>query len=86
MYDKIKSWVMSQEYTSISKIQRTFGLGFPRAGKMFSMLEEEGIVESEATATNNSKGRRVLVHAPEEPFVQSENPGSIEQTTMDYYK
>ena len=86
MYDKIKNWVMSQEYTSISKIQRTFGLGFPRAGKMFSMLEEEGIVESEATATNNSKGRRVLVHAPEEPFVQSENPGSIEQTTMDYSK
>ena len=45
-----------------------------------------GIVESEATATNNSKGRRVLVRAPEEPFVQSENPGSIEQTTMDYSK
>ena len=77
---------MTQEYTSISKIQRTFSLGFPRAGKMFNMLEADGIIENETTATNNSKGRRVLVHAPQEDFVQSENPGSIEQTTMDYSK
>ena len=86
VYEDIKKWVMSQEYTSISKIQRTFSLGFPRAGKMFTRLEEEGIIEGEATAANNSKGRRVLVHTPQEPFVQSENPGSIEVTTMDYSK
>ena len=86
VYEDIKKWVMTQEYTSISKIQRTFSLGFPRAGKMFNMLEADGIIENETTATNNSKGRRVLVHAPQEDFVQSENPGSIEQTTMDYSK
>ena len=77
---------MSQEYTSISKIQRTFSLGFPRAGKMFQKLEEEGIIESESNSTNNSKGRKVIVHTPQEPFVQSENPGSSEVTTMDYSK
>ena len=86
VYEDIKKWVMTQEYTSISKIQRTFSLGFPRAGKMFNRLEKDGIIEGEATATNNSKGRRVLIHTPQEPFVQSENPGSIEVTTMDYSK
>lgn len=86
VYDNIKKWVMTQEYTSISKIQRTFSLGFPRAGKMFNRLEEEGIIERDNAGVNNSKGRRVLIHAPTEPFVQSSNPGSIEQTTMDYSK
>ena len=86
VYEDIKRWVMSQEYTSISKIQRTFSLGFPRAGKMFQKLEEEGIIESESNSTNNSKGRKVIVHTPQEPFVQSENPGSSEVTTMDYSK
>ena len=85
MYEEIKKWVMSQEYTSISKIQRTFSLGFPRAGKMFARLEDEGIIEGEG-ASNNAKGRRVLIHLPEEPQNEYENLGSIEQTTMDYSK
>lgn len=81
-YEEVKKWVVNEEYTSISKIQRTFGFGFPRAGKIFTQLEEEGIVAKESDP-NNAKGRKVLVHHIEVTS-QSENPGSSEVTTMDY--
>ena len=50
--------VMSQEYASISKIQREFGFGFTRAGRIFARLQSEGIVEAKGTA----KGCKVLIH------------------------
>ena len=80
-YEEVKRWVVNEEYTSISKIQRTFGFGFPRAGKIFSRLEEEGIVAKDSDA-NNAKGKKVLVHHVE-VVEQSENPGSSEQTTFE---
>lgn len=84
-YEEVKRWVVNEEYTSISKIQRTFGFGFPRAGKIFARLEEEGIVAKE-TDPNNAKGRKVLVHHVE-VVEQSTNPGSSEQSTFEsnYY-
>ena len=68
LYQMIKKDIMTKEYTSISKIQRTYGVGFPRAGKIFARLQQEGIV-AEASEANNSKGCRVLVHSEAEGSV-----------------
>lgn len=57
-YEDVKEMVMSQEYASISKIQREFGFGFTRAGRIFARLQSEGIVEAKGTA----KGCKVLIH------------------------
>lgn len=63
LYETIKADVMMQEYTSISKIQRTYSVGFPRAGKIFNRLKEEGIV-GEPDSASSAKGARVLIHDP----------------------
>lgn len=66
-YQLIKSAIMTREFTSISQIQRDFGVGFPRAGKIFSRLQNEGIVALASDSPTSSKGCRVLVHeAPSE--------------------
>ena len=49
---------MSQEYMSISRIQRECAVGFPRAGKIFVRLVKEGILEEKPS---NNKGCKVLV-------------------------
>ena len=59
-YQSIKEWVMSQEYVSMSKIQRECSVGFNRAGRFFSRLQKEGVVAS--TQDSSSKGCRVLIH------------------------
>lgn len=82
LYEEVKRWVVNQEYTSISKIQRTFSVGYPRAEKFFGRLKDEGIVEN-LSAQNNSKGSKVLVHHVE-VTEQSTNPGSSEQSTLEY--
>ena len=38
-YDQIKSWALSVEYVSMSKIQRQFNVGFVTAGKIVSSLQ-----------------------------------------------
>lgn len=58
-YNSIKEWVMSQEYTSMSKIQRECSVGFNKAGRIFKRLQEEGIVSS---TSDGAKGSKVLVH------------------------
>ena len=58
-YQSIKGFVMGQQYTSISKIQRDCGVGFNRAGRFFNRMVAEGIVSPEA---EGNKGSRVLVH------------------------
>ena len=63
LYEQIKMDVMTQEYTSISKIQRTYSVGFPRAGKIFNQLIAEGIV-AKADSQSNAKGSKVLIHDP----------------------
>lgn len=69
-YQMVKETVMQQEFTSISRIQRQFGVGFPRAGKLFSQLQKDGIVASETS--NNSKGCKVLIHQESKP-----SPGGV---------
>lgn len=84
-YEEIKKWVCTQEYTSMSKIQREFGLGYPRASKMFEMLVQDGYV-SDANEPNNSKGRKVIRFNPGPERENGSDTGSIEQSTMDYTK
>ncbi len=62
LYEIVKEKTMSQEYMSISRIQREFEVGFSRAGKLFKRLQEDGIVEMSGGPTN-SKGSRVLIHS-----------------------
>ena len=59
-YQSIKEWVMSQQFVSMSKIQRECSVGFNRAGRFFSRLQKEGIVDTKSDGS--SKGCRVLVH------------------------
>ena len=59
-YQSIKEWVMSQQYVSMSKIQRECSVGFNRAGRFFSRLQKEGVVAS--TQESASKGCKVLMH------------------------
>lgn len=59
-YQSIKEWVMTQEFVSMSKIQRECSVGFNRAGRFFSRLQKEGVVA--LTQDGSSKGCRVLVH------------------------
>lgn len=59
-YQEIKEWAMTQEYVSMSKIQRECYVGFNKAGKILKKLQEEGIIASEAESS--SKGCKVLVH------------------------
>lgn len=58
-YQSIKELVQTQEFISISKIQREYGVGFNRAGRFFLRLQREGIVSTEQDGT--TKGCRVLV-------------------------
>lgn len=78
-YNYIKETIMGREYTSISQIQREFGVGFPRAGKIFAQLQKEGIVALQTESNSSSKGCRVLVHS--DPNAK-QNPGSTEQTDV----
>lgn len=58
--------VMQEEYTSISKIQRNFGVGFPRAGKLMNRLQSDGIVAKTSDTPSSAKGFRVLIHSEAE--------------------
>lgn len=65
-YSSLKEWVINYEYTSISKIQREFSVGFTRAGKLFSQLQKDGLVAMTPDSVSSSKGCRVLVRSLEE--------------------
>lgn len=75
LYEQIREDVMASEYTSISRIQRTYGIGFPRAGRIMSKLQKEGIV---SMSGDSSKGSRVLVHSLEELAAGNEGEGEEE--------
>ena len=62
LYQHILERVMQQEYASVSRIQRDFSIGFPRAGKIFNRLQKEGYVGQEDSPSSN-KGCRVLKHS-----------------------
>ncbi|MCI1244899.1 MAG: hypothetical protein LKG11_03025 [Bacilli bacterium] len=60
-YQQLKEQVMTRQYTSISRIQRENGLGFPRAGRLFARLVKDGVVAAEPDVPGSSKGCRVLM-------------------------
>lgn len=72
-YQDIKEQVMHREYCSISFIQRSFAMGFSRAGKIFNQLVKEGIV----APSGDSRGCKVLCYTPSEQQL-----GTIEQSTF----
>lgn len=59
-YQSIKEWVMTQQFVSMSKIQRECQVGFNRAGRFFNRLQKEGVVSTEQDGA--TKGCKVLVH------------------------
>ena len=58
-YQSIKAYVMSMNYTSMSRIQGDCGIGFNRARRFFNRLVQEGIVDPNP---EGNKGCKVLVH------------------------
>ncbi len=82
-YEMVKEFAMSMDYCSISKITRSFGFGFNRAGKIFDQLKAEGILDNDPNGSS-AKGTRVLKRS--NPSGPSENTGSFEQTAVDYSK
>ncbi len=75
LYDIIKQDLASKEYCSISYIQRSYGVGFPKAGRLFARLQREGIVAKQG---DSSHGCKVLVRVEQ----NDTNLGSIEQSTL----
>lgn len=74
-YQDIKSQVMRRETCSISFIQRSFGMGFPRAGRIFARLIKEGIVSD---INDSAKGNKVLIH--DYATNDDQQIGSVEQS------
>ena len=75
-YQAIKEWVLTQEFMSISRIQRECAVGFNRAGRFFLRLQAEGVV---GTETEGNKGCRVN---SDRLSVGSDVVTSDEQTTF----
>ena len=75
-YQAIKEWVLTQEFMSISRIQRECAVGFNRAGRFFLRLQNEGVVGNE---TEGNKGCRVN---SESRFSQESVVTSDEQTSF----
>lgn len=55
-YPVIVEWLGEQDSVSISMLQRRFGLGFSRAGRIIDQLEADGYIE----ARSGSKPRKVI--------------------------
>ena len=72
LYQRIKDYVVTQDTMSISRLQNEFGMGYPRAQKIFKQLKRDGIV-GETDSRNNSKGAPVIAASanttpePDEP-------------------
>ena len=58
-FEKVARFVVNTQTGSTSKIQRTFSVGFNRAGRLMDQLEEAGIVGPQ----NGSKPREVLIQS-----------------------
>lgn len=76
-YQDIKSQVMRRETCSISFIQRSFGMGFPRAGRIFARLIKEGVVSD---INDSAKGNKVLMH--DYATNEEQQIGSVEQSSF----
>ena len=62
LYDEIVEFVKRHEEMSASNIQRKFGIGYPRAGRIVDQLERHGIVGP----ADGPKARKVLMQARDE--------------------
>ena len=79
-YQSIKGWASTQEYVSMSKIQRECGVGFNRAGRIVKRLQEEGVLSDKSDIP--SRGFKVI--NGESRFYESDPfPTSEEVTTKD---
>lgn len=58
-FEQVARFVVSTQQGSTSKIQRTFSIGFNRAGRLMDQLEEAGVVGPQ----NGSKPREVYVQS-----------------------
>lgn len=72
MYREICLVTIKEDFMSISKIQRFFPIGFNRAGKFFSKLQEDGIIDKNTDSLFSNKGHKVLIHSEEELFKEEE--------------
>ena len=76
-YQSIKEWVMSQQYTSMSRIQGDCSVGFNKARRIFNRLVQEGIVSDKG---EGNKGCRVLKKDPRMEINSDDIPVSDELT------
>ena len=79
-YQSIKEWVMTQEFMSISRIQRECSVGFNRAGRFFLRLQNEGVVSKETTnkgcpvlASGGRFGEETVVTSDEQTSFRSDD-------------
>ena len=56
-YLAIKEWTKTKEYISTTRIQREFGVGFPRAHNFIQRLINDGLIKK---ATPSSNGYQVI--------------------------
>lgn len=75
LYKLIKDQIVERDYCSISYIQRTYGVGFPKAGRLFNKLINDGYV----ARGGDARGSKVLIKEKED---QEQQMGTIEQSTF----
>ncbi len=66
LYETIKAVVMTMDYVSMNWIARTYEMGYPRALRLFKMLQNDGVVDASDTSPQNNKGRKVLIRVDEQ--------------------
>ena len=74
LYELIKESIVEREYCSISYIQRTYGVGFPKAGRLMNKLINDGYV----ARSGDARGSKVLIKNHSEQQI-----GTIEQSTFE---
>lgn len=67
-YEQVKEAVMHQAYVSMNWIVRTFEMGYPRALRLFKMLQQDGVIDPAEGNPQNNKGRKVLKRYAESEF------------------
>lgn len=77
LFKAVCLYAITEDFMSISKIQRAFPIGFNRAGKVFARLQEEGIISSTNDALYSNKGHKVLIHSEEELNLKDEERPSV---------
>ena len=75
LYALIKEQIVEREYCSISYIQRTYQVGFPKAGRLFNKLIVDGYV---ARGGGDARGSKVLIRSTN----NEQQMGTIEQSTF----